>query len=107
MLTILVAKRLQLVATGSLDDTVLVTLSRLVSDALSDTLRALPAKGLETLGQMGVGEVVAGVDGVGVHGAEVLDLELEKRAGELLGVAEALGEGVGLELELAGENVHA
>lgn len=107
MLTILVAKRLQLVATRSLDDTVLIALNRLISYALSDTLRALPAKSLETLGQMGVREVVAGVDGVGVHGAEVLDLELEKRAGELLGVAEALGEGVGLELELAGEDVHA
>lgn len=50
--------------------------------------------------------MVAGIHPVGVHGAKVLDLELEQGAGELLRVAELLGEGVGLELELAADDVH-
>lgn len=99
--------RLQLVTTRGLNNTILLLLSSLILHTLRNTLRALPAKSLETLRQMGVREVVGGVDRVGVHGAEVLDLELEKGAGELLGVAETLGESVGLELELAGQDVHA
>lgn len=55
---------------------------------------------------MRVREVVAGVHPVGVHGAKVLDLKLEERAGELLRVTKLLGKGVRLELELAADNVH-
>lgn len=98
---------LQLVATCNLSDTLLVSLSGLVGDTLGDALRALPAEGIKALRKVGVREVVAGVHPVGIHGAEVLDLELEERAGELLRVSELLGEGVGLELELAGDDVHA
>ena len=53
-----------------------------------------PAESAETFGQDGVGEVVAGVDPVGVHGAKVLDLQLDERFGEFRGVAELDGEGV-------------
>lgn len=94
---------LQLVAATGLDDTLLL---RLVGDTLSDGLRSLPAKSVESLRQMRVREVVAGVHPVGIHGAEVLNLKLEERAGELLGVTKLLGESIGLELELAADNVH-
>jgi hypothetical protein len=94
---------LQLVATTGLDDTLLL---RLVGDTLSDGLRSLPAKSVESLRQMRVRKVVAGVHPVGIHGAEVLNLELEERAGELLGVTKLLGKCIGLELELAADNVH-
>lgn len=50
---------------------------------------------------MGVG----GVHPVGVHVDEVLDLELQERSGELLGIAEILGKCVRLELELAAEHI--
>lgn len=54
---------------------------------------------------MRVGVVVAGVHPVGVHGAEVLLVQLDEGAGEVGAVAEALGKVVGLKLELAGEDV--
>lgn len=98
---------LQLVTACNLGDALLVSLSGLVGDTLGDALRTLPAEGIKALRKVGVREVVAGVHPVGIHGAEVLDLELEEGAGELLGVSELLGEGVGLELELAGDDVHA
>jgi len=50
--------------------------------------------------------VVARIHPVGLHGAQVLNLELDERAGQLGLVAEVVGEGVGLELEAAGEDVH-
>lgn len=104
---ILSPRNLQLISAAGLDDTVLFRgLGSLVGDALSDTLGTLPAKSLEALRKVRVGEVVAGIHPVGVHGAEVLNLELEQGAGEFLGVAELLGKGIGLELKLAADNVH-
>ena len=50
--------------------------------------------------------VVRRENGVSVHGAQVLDLQADERAGEGVAVAEADGEGVGLELVGAGEDVH-
>jgi hypothetical protein len=97
---------LQLVASTGLDNTFLLVLKRLVGDTLSNTLGTLPAEGIEALRQVRVREVVAGVHPVGVHGAKVLDLELEERAGELLRVTELLGKSIGLELELAADDVH-
>ena len=52
---------------------------------------ALPSKCLETLREDRVRVVVAGVHPVRIHGAQVLDLELEERFGELLGVPKLLG----------------
>lgn len=104
---ILLPRNLQLISAAGLDDAFLFRgLGSLVGNTLSDALRTLPAKSLEALRKVRVGEVVAGVHPVGVHGAEVLDLELEQGAGELLGVAELLGKGVGLELKLAADDVH-
>jgi hypothetical protein len=98
---------LQFVAAGDLCDALLVSLgSRLVGNTLSDALGALPAESLEALSEMGVGEVEAGIHPVGVHGAKVLNLELEERAGELLRIAQTLGEVIGLELKLASNHVH-
>jgi hypothetical protein len=97
---------LQLIASTGLDNTLLLVIKRLVSDALGNTLRSLPTKGVKSLRQVRVGEVVAGIHPVGVHGAKVLDLEFEERAGELLRVTELLGKSIGLELELAADNVH-
>jgi hypothetical protein len=97
---------LQLITSTGLDNTVLFAVNGLISDTLSNAFGALPAKGLETLRQMGVREVVAGINPIGVHGAKVLDLELEERAGKLLGVTKLLSEGIGLELELAADDVH-
>lgn len=49
--------------------------------------------------------MVAGVHPVGIHGAEVLDVKLDERPGELHAETDLLGKGVGLELESAGDNV--
>ena len=89
----------ELVATACLDHTFLLSTG-------ADLGVTFPSNGLEALRQVRVGEVVAGVDPVGVHSAEVLDVKLDETAGKLGGVAELLGEGVGLELELAGDDVH-
>lgn len=97
---------LQLITSTGLDNTLLLVVNGLISDTLGDTLRALPAKGLEALRKMGVREVVAGVHPIGVHGAKVLNLELEERAGKLLGVTKLLSESIGLELKLAADDVH-
>lgn len=59
--------------------------------AASD-LTTLPAKCGKTLGENGVGVVVASIDGVSVHGAQVLDLELQERRSELVRVTKVLGE---------------
>ena len=63
-------------------------------------------EGAETLREDGVREVVAGVDPVGIHGAEVLHLQLDEGLGEFLGVTKTNGEGVGFILEFAREDVH-
>ena len=52
-------------------------------------------------------EVIGGEHRVSIHSAEVLDLELDQRTGELGVVTKLVGELVGLELEFAAENVHA
>lgn len=51
-------------------------------------------------------EVVARVHPVGIHGGQVLDLELNQTPGKLGGVAKVLSESIGLEFVLAGEDVH-
>ena len=99
--------RLQLITTAGLDNTLLFLLLSLIKHTLSDGLRALPAESLKTLRQMRVGEVVASIHPIGIHGAEVLDLELEEGAGKQHGVAELLRERIGFELKLAGDDVHA
>lgn len=53
-----------------------------------------PADGLQALGEDRVRVVEAGVHPVGVHGGEVLDLQLDEGAAQLLGVAVVLGEGI-------------
>jgi hypothetical protein len=73
---------------------------------LNHPLRSNPIKGLESLGQDGVREVVAGVHPVSIHGAQVLDLELDQRSGELLLVAQVASKLVGLELEATADDVH-
>lgn len=50
--------------------------------------------------------MVRGVHPVGVHGAQVLDLQLDERLCEFGAVAEFLRELVGLELVAPGEDVH-
>jgi hypothetical protein len=81
-------------------------LEHLVVLGVRDALLALPPEGVEALRQVRVGEVVVCVHPVGVHAAEVLDVQLEEGGRELEAHAEVAGEGVGLELELAGDDVH-
>ena len=50
--------------------------------------------------------VVAGVHPVRVHCRQILDLKLDQTLGEVLREAEIHSELVGLELKLAGEDVH-
>lgn len=50
--------------------------------------------------------MVAGVQPIRVHGAQILDLELDKGFGKLGLEAEGDGEGVSFELVVAGEDVH-
>ena len=54
---------------------------------------------------MRVRKVVTCVHPVGIHGAEILSMQLDKRAGQLGTEPETLGEIVGLELELARQDV--
>ena len=53
-----------------------------------------------------MGKVVRGKGPVGIHGAKVLDLELDQRAGQLRAVTKLLRKGIGLELVTTAENVH-
>lgn len=92
---------LQLIPPAGLDNTFLLQRTAL------DLLFALPPDGLEPLSEMGVREVVGRVKWVRVEGAEVLGVQLEKAAGEILSVAEVLGKLVGLEFILAGNHIHA
>lgn len=73
---------------SSLDDL------RFVLRALWLRLASVPTQRAESLGQDGVREVIAGVQPVGIHGAEVLHLQLDKRSGEFGRVAEFDGKGV-------------
>lgn len=54
---------------------------------------------------MRVGEVIARVHPVSVHGAEVLHVQLDKRCGQLGTHTQAVGESISLELERAGDDV--
>ena len=67
---------------------------------------AMPPQRAQPLAQDRVAEVVRGVHPVCVHGAQVLDLELDEGLCELGAVAELLRELVGLELVAPGEDVH-
>lgn len=69
-------------------------------------LGGLPVECLQSLRENGVREVVAGKHPVGIHGAEVLDLKFDQRAGKLGIVAEVVGKGIGLELEAAAQDIH-
>lgn len=54
-------------------------------------LATLPAKRGETLGEDGVGVVVASINRIGIHSAQVLDLELQERGSELVRVTKLMG----------------
>lgn len=60
----------------------------------ADLSLASPADGLQPFGQDGVAVVVSRVHPVSIHGGKVLDLELDERRSELVGVAELVGKGV-------------
>lgn len=51
-------------------------------------------------------EVIGGKSPISVHGAQVLDLQLNERRSQLSIVPQIVGKGVGLELEAAAEDVH-
>lgn len=76
---------------------------------LHDALPALvtvPSEGTQSLAEDRVAEVVARVHPVGVHGAQVLDLQLDKRLGQVAAVAQFLRKLVGLELVAPREDIH-
>lgn len=68
----------------------------------TNLLLAGPTNSLQSLGQDRVAVVVGGVHPVGIHGGEVLDLELDEGRGKFGGVAELVGEGVYVGLAFAG-----
>ncbi len=51
-------------------------------------------------------KVVAGEGPVGIHSAQILDLELDERTSELGVVSEAVGKSVGLKLITTAQDVH-
>src|SRR5688572_4622995 len=55
---------------------------------------------------MGVREVVSSIHPISIHGAKILHMKLDERAGKLETHAETLGESIGLKLEFAREDVH-
>ena len=92
---------LQLVATARLNRSI----GLLIHHALP-ALIAMPPQSTKSLAQDRVAEVVRSVHPVGVHGAQVLDLQLDERLSQLTAVSEFLRELVGLELVAPGEDVH-
>lgn len=88
---------LQLVAATGFDDTLVLL--------LANSLFALPVQGLEALREMRVREVVARVHPVSIHGAEILNVQLDERSGQLSAHTQVVGELVSLELEGAGDDV--
>lgn len=88
---------LQLVAATGLDDTLVLL--------LANSLFALPVQGLEALREMRVGEVIARVHPVSVHGAEILNVQLDERCGQLSAHTQVVGELVSLELKGARDDV--
>lgn len=77
---------------ASLDHTVLVLPSTGTSSGGTLGLLRIPAQGAQALRQNGMREVVRAVHPVGVHGREVLHLQLDQGAREVARVAELLGE---------------
>ena len=67
----------------------LLTIHLLLVNLLLTTIIPKRSKSLR---QDGVREVVARVHPVSVHGAEVLDLQLDEGAGQVFGIAELYGE---------------
>lgn len=51
-------------------------------------------------------EVVASKHPIGLHGAEVLDLKLDQRAGKLGVISKVVRKSISLELVLPAQNVH-
>lgn len=49
--------------------------------------------------------MIAGIHPVGVHGAQILSVQLDEGAGELVAESKTLGEVVGLKFKLAAEDV--
>ena len=67
---------------------------------------SIPTQSAQPLRQDGVGEVIARIHPVGVHGAEVLDLQLDQGTSELRRVTQLLCELISLELISSAEDVH-
>jgi hypothetical protein len=60
-----------------------------------------PIEGLQSLRKNGMREVIAGI-----HGTQILDLELDEGGGQFGLVAEATGETVGLKFKATAQDVH-
>jgi hypothetical protein len=88
----------------------LITTTRLDSLALlicSTNLRVTkPSQGSKPLCQDWVREVVTCIHPVRIHGAQVLDLQLNQRACQFGRVTQFLGEFVGLEFITTAEDIH-
>lgn len=97
------AKRLQLIS-SSRHSGLVIFLGELIGCA--HLVLGGPSQGTQSLAQDWVAEIVARVHPVSIHGGQVLNLELDQTSCELSRVAEVLGESVGLEFVLAGEDVH-
>lgn len=54
----------------------------------------LPSQGSQTLRENGVGVVVASIHPIGIHGAQILDLELEEGLRKELGLSKVGCKGV-------------
>lgn len=93
---------LQLVSSACHNGLLLVNLW---NDALS-RLISCPSESTESLAKDWVAEVVAGVHPVSIHGAQVLDLQLDQAASQFVREAKVLSKGIGLELVATGEDVH-
>jgi len=91
--------RLQLSSTGLLNTPDFLAL-------LIRLLITIPSQSSQSLRQDRVREMVACIHPIRIHGAQVLDLELDQRAGQFLLVSQLLCELIGLELIAAAENVH-
>ena len=54
-------------------------------------LAALPANGCQSFSENGVRVMITGIRPIGVHGAQILDLQFKERLGKLLGISKSLG----------------
>lgn len=66
----------------------------LVCGLLRDLLVASPVHRLQALRQDGVRVVEAGVEPIGIHARQVLDLQLDERGSELARIAKLDGESI-------------